>query len=164
MKSNIIPKEEADKYKIENYFQNLNDGEIPDLVDKLLNFQEKLSNEEHVKIHQILEQYFLLRDEKVELKKKFKEFFGEVVQKEKRIKPSQKFVDFLISKTISGENSRKKSAIVEKEENINVVNLNEAIEKEESYPKVIRNSSGEITGIEVQCKCGEIIHIDFEFE
>lgn len=164
MKSNVIPKEEADKIKIEHFFENLNEKEIPDLVDKLLNFQERLSNEDHLRIHQILEQYFLRRDEKIELKKKFKEFFVEEVEKEKRIKPSQKFIDFLVSKTISGETSRKKSAIIVNEENIKAVNLNEVWEKEESYPKVIRNSSGEIIGIEVQCKCGEVIHIDVEFE
>jgi len=166
MKSSVIPKEEADKYNIEGFFENLEESEVPDLVDKLLTFQAQMSETEHIKIHQILENYFLRRNEKLEKQKKFKELLGKEIEKETRVKPSQKFVDFLVAKTISGEYSRKKSAIIENPENVDVISLNSTFESdnEREYPRVIRDTEGEITAIEVQCKCGEIIHIDFEFE
>jgi hypothetical protein len=166
VKSSVIPKEEAEKYKIESFFENLKESEVPDLVDKLLNFQDQISEDEHIKIHQILENYFLRRNERLEKQKKFKDFFGKDVEKETKVKPSEKFVDFLVAKTISGEYSRRKSSIIENPEDVEVTPLNATFESgsENEYPKIIRDAAGEVTAIEVQCKCGEIIHIDFEFE
>ncbi|MEJ5286345.1 MAG: hypothetical protein CH6_2653 [Candidatus Kapaibacterium sp.] len=164
MKSSVIPKEEANKFKIENFFENLQSTPEPTLVDKILEINRELSQEEKDKIDKILETFFLYRRPNVELARKFRDLFEEEVEKNRGVTPSQKFVDFLITKKLSGSFSRKKSNIVEPSEHIEVKPIHSFAEEESDFPKIIRNQNGEITAIEVRCKCGEIIHLDIEFE
>ncbi|MGB9770854.1 MAG: hypothetical protein ACPLX7_02610 [Candidatus Kapaibacteriota bacterium] len=167
MKSSVIPKEEANKYKIENYYGSLQSTSEPNLVDKILEIDESISDEEKLKVEKILETFFLYRNPGLELSRKFRDFFEKELEKSRQLTPSQKFVDFLISRKISGDYRRKEGNVVDSTElkttqYLDLQALN--VEEGSQFPKVLRNESGEITAIEVQCKCGEIIHIDIEFE
>lgn len=167
MKSSIIPKEEANKYKIENFYGRIQPSAEPTLVDKVLELNQDLSEEEKAKIDKILETFFLYRNPNIELSRKFRDFFEKEIEKNRGISPSQKFVDFLISKKISGSYRRKPSSVVDETEKQKAHPVNfagVASTEGEGYPRIIRNEEGEITAIEVQCKCGDIIHIDIEFD
>ncbi len=165
MKSNVISKEQAKKYKIEEFYTHLQDDTSSDFVERILSIPEQLSQEEQQKIEKILELFFLKRNEKFELSKKFKDFFDEELKKEGKITPSQKFVDFLISKKIAGSKKRQKGLVMDLSNEINIKSLSISPSKEVSeYPKVFRNEKGEISAIQVRCNCGEVIHIELEFE
>lgn len=167
MKSSIIPKEEAGKYKIDNFFENVSEFYSTSPEDKFYELTEHISDEEKEKINKLLEAYFLGRNRFLELSRKFKDFFDEELKKSQKISPSQKFIDFLIAKKISGPHSRKKSNIIAEPDLHNVESFHPRILEDENqagFPKIIRNEQGDITAIEVKCNCGEIIHIDIEFE
>ncbi|MCX7908063.1 MAG: hypothetical protein N2560_00895 [Ignavibacteria bacterium] len=166
MKSSIIPREEANNYNIELLYQNLSDFSFSSPFDNFFDVPSNISDEEKKKLEQILENFFLHRKESVELKRKFKDFFDQELKKDRKIPPSQKFIDFLIAKKISGSHPRKKGTIISEIEKQNVHQINlEGINHEiQEYPKVIRKETGEISAIEVRCNCGEIIRIDLEFE
>lgn len=168
MKSSVIPKEEANQYNIETFYGQIHSATEPTLVDKILELNQEVSDEEKVKIDKILETFFLYRNPNIELSHKFRDFFEKEVEKNRGLTPSQKFVDFLISKKISGSFRRKQSSILEEDEMQKAISVGigavSATEENQGYPRLIRNEDGEITAIEVQCKCGEIIHIDIEFD
>jgi hypothetical protein len=168
MKSSIIPKEDANKYNIETFYAKIHTSSEPTLVDKILELNPEISDEEKAKIDKILETFFLYRNPNIELSRKFRDFFEKEVEKHRGITQSQKFVDFLISKKISGSWRRKQSSIIEEDEKQKAIPVGIATvsttEENQGYPRLIRNDEGEITAIEVQCKCGEIIHIDIEFD
>lgn len=165
MKSNIISKEQSKKYKIEEFFKYLEEETSSDFVEKILSIPEQLSQEEQQKIEKILESFFLKRNERFELSRKFKDFFDDELKKEGKITPSQKFVDFLISKKIAGAKKREKGFVVNLSNEIDAKPLfiSSTAEAQE-YPKVLRNEKGEISAIQVRCNCGEVIHIELEFE
>ncbi|MFN3306237.1 MAG: hypothetical protein ACK42Z_03510 [Candidatus Kapaibacteriota bacterium] len=165
MKSNIISKEQAQKHKIEEFFNYLEDDTSSDFVERILTVPEQLTQEEQLKIETILELFFLKRNEKFELTRKFKDFFDEELKKEGKITSSQKFVDFLITKKIAGSKKQPKGHVADSSNEIEIKSLSISHSKESSeYPKVFRNEKGEILAIQVRCNCGEIINIELEFE
>lgn len=165
MKSNVITKEQAEKYKIEEFYKFSEDDISSDFVERILSIPDQLSEEEQQKIEKILELFFLKRNEKLELSKKFKDLFDEELKKESKITPSQKFVDFLISKRIAGSKKRRKGFVVDltNEVETKLFPISSPTEGTE-YPKVFRNKNGEVSAIEIRCNCGEVIHIELESE
>lgn len=160
MKSSIIPKEQASRYNIEKVgFEHLVTDK--DLIDELLNRAEIISEDERKKIRQALDEYFLSRNEMKEKQKKFVELFVEEVQKSRKVSRSEKFLDFLIFKNISGTIRRSSGSVISPEEKDSVEKIFQTASGSEN-PRFIRNEKGEIVAIEVDCHCGETIRIDFE--
>jgi len=167
MKSSVIPKEESGKYRIESFYTDLSSLSSSSIVDKLLNLPEEIGEEEKQKIDQILEIYFLRKDESKELSRKFVDFFETELKKSLKIPPSKKFVDFLIAKKIAGSYSRKRGNVIDSVDSVDVkpLDITSVIEGEATgFPRIIRDENGDVIGIDVKCKCGEIIHIDLEYE
>lgn len=166
MKSSIITKEESKKYKIDEFYKESTENSADGFVEKLLLLSEELKEEEKRKIDQILDAFFLGRKEKLELSRKFRDFFDQELEKAKKTPSAQKFFDFLLIQKIAGSHPRKKGVIVDPSNELEVKPIDFAtnIHDTTESPKIIRNDNGEVSGIEVRCSCGEIIHIDVEFE
>lgn len=160
MKSSIIPKEEIGKYKVEKI--NLESFESDkDLINELLNRSQIDSEEERKKILRALDDYFLTRNEMKEKQKKFIEMFADEFQKSRQEKPSDKFLDFLIFKNISGSIRKTYRSVIPSQTKVETQEVFSLAQDEEN-PRLIRDDNGQITGIEINCKCGETIRIDFE--
>lgn len=168
MKSTIIPKDKAKSLNIEVPFVEKTKASSGfDDFSTLQGYPKTL--QEKQQIDKLLDQYFLYRNENLEREKKFLDFFSEEVKQESRTKPAQKFIDFLILKSISGTKPRKHSAIVEPQDTdeikeLDKKNISKNLNEVESNPSLIYNESGDIVGLRFQCSCGEEIKIDFEFE
>lgn len=168
MKSNIISKDKAKTLNIEvSFLEKVKSSSGFSDFSTLQGYPQ--TEQEKQQIDKLLDQYFLYRNENLEREKKFLDFFSEEVKQESRTKPAQKFIDFLILKSISGTRQRKHSVIVEPQDigeikewgkKTSVKDLNEV----KPNPSLIYNESGDIVGLRLQCSCGEEIKIDFEFE
>lgn len=160
MKSSIIPKEEANKYKVEkiNFGNFESDG---DLINELIKRAEIGSDEERKRILRALDEYFLTRNEMKEKQKKFLELFADEFKKSCKEKPSDKFFDFLIFKNISGSFRKTYRSVIPSQIKVETQEVF-SLPQNEDNPRLIRDDNGEIIAIEVDCKCGETIRIDFE--
>ncbi len=166
MAKNLIRKEEAENYKIEKPFENL-PSSSSDFVDYIKSVGVPKTPEEIAKVNTLLEQYFFTKNKAKELSKKFQVFFEEEVEKEKKLRPPAKFIDFLVLNKISGTQARQKKYLIEREEaeEFDIKKAFEESREEEeptNPPRFIFDENGELTAIEVRCKCGELIRIDFE--
>ncbi|MGQ9819154.1 MAG: hypothetical protein ACUVQ1_04430 [Candidatus Kapaibacteriales bacterium] len=160
MSSSIISKKEVGKYRIEKInFENFESDK--DLIDELLNRAEINTEEERKRIRQVLDEYFLNRNEMKEKQKKFLELFAVEFQQSKKEKPSEKFLDFLILKNISGRIRKTHKSLIPSQMKIETQEVFTSFPDKEN-PRLIRDDKGRITAIEVDCKCGETVRIDFE--
>lgn len=161
MKSSIIHKEQINKFRVERVdFENIQSDK--DLIEQLLERANISSEVELEKIRKLLDEYFLTRDENKEKQKKFVELFFEEVYKSKKISQSEKFLDFLIFKNISGAIRRNSGNIISSTSEIDFEKVESTYEEKEN-PRLILNEKSEIVAIEIDCKCGDTIRIDFEF-
>ncbi len=170
MKSFVIPKDKVKNLNVEIPFRE-EFRSSSDFIDYLVERGYTRTEEEKHQLHKFLDQYFLNRSDKIEREKKFLDFFADDVKKNRRIKLSQKFVDFLILKNIAGAKPRKHSSIVEPQESSEIQPLEKIAETKskgvkelQPNPSFIYNSEGEIIGVQILCSCGDTIRIDFEFE
>lgn len=168
MKSTIIPKDKAKILNIEVPFVEKTKSASGFTDFSVLQGYPKTEQEKQ-QMNKLLDQYFLYRNENLEREKKFLDFFSDEVKQESQTKPAQKFVDFLLLRTISGTKPRKHSAIVEPQgvgeiKEWDKKNINKNLSRVEANPSFIYDESGNIIGLRFQCSCGDEIRIDFEFE
>lgn len=160
MKSSIISKKETNMYKVEKVnFGNFESDR--DLINELLSRAEIDSEEERKKILRVLDEYFLTRNEMKEKQKKFLELFADEFQKSQKEKLSDKFLDFLIFKNISGSIRKTYRKVIPSQMKVETQEVF-PLQQDAENPRLIRDDNGQIIAIELDCKCGETIRIDFE--